>query len=101
MMLAKRKSGYEIFQYSLCEGWVNNLYDGNDNPYVFTTLEEAIAELQEEFNEWQAEIEAGERGEDDGYDICTFQIICNATCVVYGLHLIEGKVIVSHGFSYH
>lgn len=96
-----RNNGFEILQYSLCEGWVNNLYDGNDNPYVFATLEEAIAELQEEFNEWQAEIEAGERSKGDGYDICTFQIICKATGVVYELDLIEGKVIVSHGFSYH
>jgi hypothetical protein len=96
-----KNSGFEILQFSLCEGWVNNLYDGNDNPYVFTTLEEAVADLQEEFNDWQAEIETGERGKDDGYDICTFQIICNATGVMYGLDLIEGKVIVSRGFSYH
>ena len=96
-----KNSGFEIFQFSLCEGWVNNLYDGNDNPYVFATLEEAIAELQEEFNDWQAEIETSERGKDEGYDIGTFQIICNATGMVYGLDLIEGKVIVSQGFSYH
>jgi hypothetical protein len=96
-----KNNTYEILQFSLCEGWVNNLYDGNDDPYVFTSIEEAIAELQEEFNDWQAEIEAGERGKDDEYDIRTFQIICNATGVVYELNLIEGQVVVSHGFSYH
>ncbi|MBI5098382.1 MAG: hypothetical protein HZB30_03975 [Nitrospirae bacterium] len=94
-------NGYEIVQYSLCEGWVNNLYDGNDDPYVFTTIEEAIAELQEEYDDWQAEIEAGERGKDYGYDIRSFQIICNATGVMYELDLIEAKVIVTHGFSFH
>jgi hypothetical protein len=96
-----KNNKYEVLQFSLCEGWVNNLYDGNDGPYVFTSIEEAIAELQEEFNDWQAEIEAGERGKDDGYDIRTFQIINNATGVVYELDLIEGNVIVSQGFSYH
>ena len=83
-------------QFSLCEGWVNNLYDSNENPYVFATLEEAIAELQEEFDDWQAEIEAGDRDEEDGYDISTFQIICNATEEIYKLDLIDGRVI---GFS--
>jgi hypothetical protein len=87
------KSGFEILQFSLCEGWVNNLYDNNDNPYVFTTLEEAIAELQEEFDDWQAEIEAGYRDEEDGYDISTFQIVCNATGKIYQLDLADGRVI--------
>lgn len=96
-----KNNKYEILQFSLCEGWVNNLYDGNDNPYVFTTMEEAITELQEEFNDWQAEIDAGERDKDEAYDICTFRIISNETGVIYELDLIDGKVIVSRGFSYH
>ena len=88
------KSGFEILQYSLCEGWINNLYDGNENPYVFASLEEAMAELQDEFDNWQAEIEAGYRDEEDGYDISTFQIVCNATGIIYQLYLIDGRVTV-------
>ena len=92
-----KSSGYEILQFSLCEGWVNNLYDGGDCPYVFSSIEEAVAELQEEFDDWQAEIEAGERDEEDKYDISTFQIICNKTGVAYELDLVAGKVVVIHG----
>jgi hypothetical protein len=51
MILAIRKSGYEILQYSLFEGWINNLYDGGDCPYVFSSIEEAVAELQEKFDD--------------------------------------------------
>jgi hypothetical protein len=91
------KSGYEILQFSLCEGWVNNLYDGNDKPFVFARLQEAIAELQEEFDDWQAEIETGDRDEEFGYDIATFQIICNKTGVANELDLVAGKVVVIHG----
>ncbi|MDP3111625.1 MAG: hypothetical protein Q8M71_05945 [Thermodesulfovibrionales bacterium] len=90
-------SGYEILQYSMCEGWINNLYDGSDSPYVFTSIEEAIAELQEEFDNWQIEIEAGERDKEDEYDISTFQIVCNKTRVIYELDLVAGKVVVIHG----
>jgi hypothetical protein len=97
MMINMKNSGFEILQFSLCEGWVNNLYDGNNVPYVFNTFEEAIAELQEEFDQWQSEIESGERGEDEGYDICTFQIVCNTTGLTYQLDLVSGKVLVSHG----
>ena len=82
-------------QYSICDGWINNMYDSNDNPYVFSTLEEAIAELQDEFNDWQSEIENDDRDVDDGYDICNFQIVCNVTGIVYSLDLIEGKVIIA------
>ena len=88
-------TGYEILQYSVCDGWVNNLLDGEKNPYVFATLEEARAELQEEFDDWNAEIQAGDRAEDDGYDISTFQIKCAATGMLHELDLSEGKVVVS------
>lgn len=94
------KNGYEILQFSLCEGWINNLFDGNDKPYVFTTLEEAIAELQEEFDDWQAEIESGSRRKDEGYDICTFRIICNETGIVYELDMLDDKLIAPNGFTY-
>ena len=91
------KPGFEILQFSLCEGWINNLYDGNDNPYGFSSVEEAIAELQEEFDDWQTEIQTGERDEEDGYDISAFQIVCNKTGVAYELDLVAGKVVVIHG----
>ncbi len=88
-------SGYEILQYSVCDGWVNNLLDGENNPYVFANLAEAVAELQEEFDDWNAEIQAGDRTEDDGFDICAFQIKCAATGKLYELDMLEGKVAVS------
>jgi len=31
-------SGYEILQFSICDGWVNNLYDGKDKPYILLHL---------------------------------------------------------------
>ena len=87
---------YEILQFSLCEGWINNLSDGEGHLYTFPTLEEAIAELQEEFDDWNSEILRGERDKDDGYDICTFQIRCIATGMLYELDEIEGKISVSN-----
>ena len=93
------KTGYEIMQYSICDGWINNLYDSNDDPYVFSTLEEAIAELQDEYNDWEAEIENGDRKEDNGYDICSFQIVCNTTGILYELDLIDREVVVAHTYT--
>lgn len=87
---------YKILQFSLCEGWVNNLYDGNDKPLVFATLEDALAELQEEFDDWEAEIRAGERREDEGFDIGEFQLLCAETAKAYELGWKNGKIIVSH-----
>jgi hypothetical protein len=53
--------------------------------------------LQEEFDDWQAEIETGERDKEDGYDISIFQIVCKKTCITYELALVKGKVVVIHG----
>lgn len=87
--------GYEIMQFSLCEGWANNLYDGNGKPIVFSAFEHAIAELQVEFDDWAAEIAAGKRRDDEGYDIGEFQILCAETGKVYELGLKDGEVIIS------
>lgn len=88
--------GYEILQFSLSDGWINNLYDGDNNPYVFTNLEEAITELQEDFDRWRTEIEVGERGIEEGYDIDTFLIKCNANDAICKLSLVNGKVEIRH-----
>ena len=95
------RPGYEILQYSLREGWVNNLYDSSNKPYVFVKIEDAIAELQSEFDDWHTENHFGQRSEDEGYDINTFQIICNATGIIYDLDLVDGKVIVVSGSTIH
>ncbi len=87
--------GFEILQYAICDVWVNNLLDGEKNPYVFATPGEAVAELQEEFDDRNSEIKAGERDKEDGFDIATFQIKCVETGITYGLDMIEGKVVVS------
>lgn len=94
------KSGYEILQFSLLEGWVNNLYDSYNMPYVFESLEEAVEELQGEFDTWKAEIECGARAEEEGYDINTFKIIHNTHSVEYDLARIEGTVKVLQESSY-
>ncbi|MEW5906868.1 MAG: hypothetical protein AB1734_08845 [Elusimicrobiota bacterium] len=92
-----RDTGYEILQYSLCDGWVNNLLDGGGKPCVFATLREAVAELQGEFDDWTAEIESGERDADDGYNIGAFQIKCAATGVLHSLDLVERRVALISG----
>jgi len=72
--------------FSLCEGWTNP-YIEKGKPYVFATLEDALNDLQEDFEDWAAEIAAGERGEDEGYDITEFKIKCNESGKVYDLAL--------------
>lgn len=76
---------------------MNNLFDCNNKPYSFNALEDAVSELQEEFDDWQTEIETGEREEEDGYGISTFQIVCNEISIIYELALVAGKVVLIHG----
>jgi hypothetical protein len=37
---------YEVQEFCLCGGWTNTWSDGDDNPSVYATLEEAEGELE-------------------------------------------------------
>ena len=58
---------YHVLTYTFCEGWIN-CWTVNDQPQTFDTLAEAQAELDEFFADIEAEITAGERNVDEGYD---------------------------------
>lgn len=69
---------YEIQQYTLFYGWVNTwTYTdnaGEEQPEAFDTIEEAQAALDEYLADIQSEIDAGQRGVDEGYDPAEFRI---------------------------
>ncbi|MAJ64469.1 MAG: hypothetical protein CL557_12710 [Alphaproteobacteria bacterium] len=70
---------YEVQHYTFCDGWVNTWRvcnaDGTDEPQTFATIEEAQAEIDEFLADIEAEIAAGERDEDQGYDASEFCIV--------------------------
>lgn len=68
------KPRYEVRHYTLCDGWIN-CWMLDDKPHAFATIEEAQAELDEFFEDIQAEIDAGDREPDEGYareDFCIY-----------------------------
>lgn len=65
-----------------------------NNPYLFATLVEAVAGLQEELDEMNSEVRAGGREEDEICGIDSFQIRRTATGALFQLDLIDGKVMV-------
>lgn len=70
---------YEVQHHTLCEGWVNtwavHYPDGSSEPETFETAEQAEAALDEFFADIQAEIDAGQRTEDEGYSRDEFRIV--------------------------
>jgi hypothetical protein len=70
---------YEVQTFTLCDGWVNTwmVHDENGRmePETFATEEEAQAALDEFFADIQAEIDAGQREPDEGYDSEDFRIM--------------------------
>lgn len=70
---------YEVQTHTLCDGWINTWAvhhpDGSSKPETFETAQDAQAALDEFFAEIQAEIDAGQRAEDEGYDRDDFRIV--------------------------
>jgi len=70
---------YEIQHFTLCDGWTNTWTvheaDGSSRPETFPTVEDAAAALAEFLAEIAAEIDAGERGLDEGYAADEFRIV--------------------------
>ena len=60
------KPRYEVRHYTLCDGWIN-CWMLDDKPQVFESTEEAQLEIDEFFDDIQTEIDAGNRGPDEGY----------------------------------
>ena len=73
------KQRFEVRQYTLCDGWVNNwtISDekGNMIPHTFATIAEAEKELYEFLCDIEQEILSGERSEDEGYSRDEFVIL--------------------------
>ncbi len=68
---------YEVQHYTLCDGWINTWIvseGGIETPHIFDSKEEAQAELDEFFEDIEAEIKRGERATDEGYSKDEFRI---------------------------
>ncbi len=71
-------NNFEVHEWTLCDGWSNcwTVTDkhGNEQPDTYPTIEEAQAEIDEFFAGFEADIKAGERAPDEGYDREEFRI---------------------------
>jgi len=65
---------YEVQHWTLCDGWIN-CWSVDDQPQLFATWGQAQAELDEFFADIAAEIKAGDRAPDEGYDRDEFRIV--------------------------
>jgi len=70
---------YEVQTLTICDGWINtwtvHYPDGSSEPETFETAAQAQEALDEFFADIQAEIDAGQRTEDEGYSRDEFRIV--------------------------
>lgn len=74
---------YEVHHFTLCDGWVNcwRAIDdqGHDVPETFATEAAAQAAIDEFLADIAADIAAGGRAPDDGYDRDEFAVVAIAS----------------------
>ena len=82
--------GFELLTYIWCEGFCDYVFDEQDRPFVFDSIEEAVAELQEDFDIWTQQLRDGER--EYSFEPGEFRIRCVETNERYELELWNGKL---------
>lgn len=84
------KYSFELLNYVWLEGYCTYILDANDQSYRFHSIEEALLELQEDFDTWASEIRRGER--EDGYEPEEFMIRCTETGALCGVQMIKERL---------
>lgn len=73
---------FEVHHFTLCDGWTNcwSTLDENGQwvPETFPTREAAQAAIDEFLADIAADIAAGDREPEDGYDASAFAIVAHA-----------------------
>lgn len=82
--------GFELLNYVWLEGYCAYILDAKDQSYRFDSIEEALSELQEDFDTWASEIRRDER--EDGYEPEEFMIRCIETREVCSVQIIAEKL---------
>ena len=76
--MEKTNNRFEVHTWTLCDGWINcwTVTDkhGNEQPDSYLTIKAAQAEIDEFFADIEADIKAGDREPDEGYDREEFRI---------------------------
>ena len=81
---------FELLTYIWCDGFRSYVFDEQDKPLVFDSIEEAVAELQEDFDIWARQLRDGKRGYD--FDPSEFRIKCLESNERCDLELFNGKL---------
>jgi hypothetical protein len=81
---------FELLAYIWVDGFCSYVFDEDDKPFLFDSLEEAVAELQDDFDIWAQQIGDGER--EYGFDPEEFMIRCVTTDARCRLELSDGRL---------
>ena len=86
---------FELLNYVWLEGFVPYYFEGDGSPLYFSTVEEVLAELQDDFDTVAQEMADGDRDADCGYSPDEFRIRCIQTGEEFNVDLVDGKLRVS------
>lgn len=85
---------FELLHYVWLEGFLNNLLDESDRPVVFDSVEEALEDLQGDFDTWADEIRRGERDREEAFDPEELSMRCVETDARCGFLLVGRKLVL-------
>ena len=80
-------------------GWTPFGYDEEDRPVTFSSVEQAMKDLQAFFDMLLEAVREGDREADQSYDPNDFAIRCVTTADLCGVTLRDGRVLLSPAYG--
>ena len=80
---------FMILSFAVCEGCESYYSDEFGAPVLYGSIEDALTDIQEEFDRWADEVRSGEREPEDSFSEEEFLIYCVNTeinCRVANVH---------------
>ncbi|MFY9328687.1 MAG: hypothetical protein WAO76_11825 [Georgfuchsia sp.] len=80
---------FMVLSYAFCEGYESYYLNEHGVPVLYDSIEDALADIQSEFDRWADEVRSGEREPEDSFDEEEFLVSCANTgtnCRVANVH---------------
>lgn len=85
---------FEVLNYTWCDGYINSYLDDHGLPVVFDCIEDALDDLQHDFDIWADQVRSGERAPECAFDDEEFLIRCVNTGTTCNVQLVLGTLFL-------
>lgn len=85
---------FEVLSYTWCDGFINSYLDDDESTVIFDCIEEAMEDLQHDFDIWSDQVRSGERAPETVFEDKEFLVRCVNTEMECKVQLVLGTLFL-------